>query len=95
MHGFEGGFVFGDAGLEVAQHFELLLEQEAGGCGKLELVEKAQATLAEEVAALGQLQVVLGTEEAVDAVAHPGALPHEEGAWRKTSLRCRAALEGM
>lgn len=80
VHRFKGGFIFGDAALEVAQHVELLLEQESGGCGKIELVEKAQSALAEKVAALRELQVVLGTEEAVDAVADSGALPHEEGA---------------
>ena len=79
-HGFEGGLVFGDTGLEAAQHFELLLEQESGGRGKVELVQEPEAALAEEVAALGQLQVVLGAEKAMDAVADHGALAHEEAA---------------
>jgi hypothetical protein len=53
VHCFEGSFVFSHAGLKVAQHFELLLEQQPGRSGKLELVEEAKAAFAEEIAALG------------------------------------------
>ena len=94
VHGFESGFVFSDAGLEIPQHFELLLEQESGGRRKIELVEKAQATLAEDVAALRELQVVLGAEEAMDAVAHAGALPNEEGALAQDFLALPGSLGG-
>jgi len=84
--------VFCDGGIEVAQHAELLLEQESGGCGKIELVEKAQTTLAEEVSALRGVQVVLGSEKAMDAVAHSGALPNAEGALVQNVLALPSGL---
>jgi hypothetical protein len=93
-HGFEGGLVLGDAGLEVAQHFELLLEEESGGRGEVEFVEEPEAAFAEEVAALGELEVVLGAEEAVDAVADHGALAHEKAALAQDFLSLAGGLGG-
>jgi hypothetical protein len=95
VHRFKGGFIFGDAGLEIAQHVELLLEEKTGRCGKIELLEKAQTALAEEVAALRQLQVVLGAKETMDTVAPWVRCLTKKERWRRTSLRCLAALEGM
>ena len=93
-HGFEGGLVLGDAGLEIAQHFELLLEQESGGRGEVEFIQEPEAAFAEEVAALGELEVVLGAEEAVDAVADHGALAHEEAALAQHFLSLAGGFGG-
>jgi hypothetical protein len=80
--------------LEIAQHFELLLEEESGGRGEVEFVEEPETAFAEEVAALGKLEVVLGAEEAVDAVADHGALAHEKAALAQDFLSLAGGLGG-
>jgi len=93
-HGFERGLVLGDAGLEIAQHLELLLEEESGGRGEVEFFEEPEPAFTEEVAALGKLEVVLSAEEAVDAVADHGALAHEEAALAQDFLSLAGGFGG-
>ena len=68
-HLFQRGFVLLDAQLHGGEHVELLPQQQPCGRGQLKLVEEAHALLAEDVAALRQLQAVLRSQQPVDAVA--------------------------
>ena len=52
-HGFQRLLILLDAHLHVFEHLELLLEQQSGGSGKFQLLQKAQANFAEEIAAHG------------------------------------------
>ena len=77
-------------------HFKswIRVEEESGGRGEVEFVEEPETSFAEVVAALGKLEVVLGAEEAVDAVADHGALAHEEAALAQDFLSLAGGLGG-
>jgi len=50
--------------------------------------------VAEQIAALGQLQRLLAIQDDVDPIANPRAQPRPIEPWRKISLRLRVAFAG-
>jgi hypothetical protein len=57
---------------------QLLGEKESSGRRKIELIQEAHAFGSEQIAALGQLEPVLGAKEPMNAIAHHRAMPHKE-----------------